>query len=204
MSLNWREIEVVLSELDLVGAQIQKVVQPSYDTLLLSCYKPGAATELLFCVAHGACRIHATSVRVPKAEKPQRFMELLRAQLRGLRIESVEQLGSERIVRLVAGKDDERRVLYARLWSGAANIILCRPDGTIVDALARKPARGELAGGRYEPEAGPAPTKEFSVRELPGEGSFNERVDAYYAEHGSELSRAALLERAAKYFSQRR
>lgn len=204
MSLNWREIEVVLSELDLVGAQIQKVVQPSYDTLLLSCYKPGAATELLFCVAHGACRIHATSVRVPKAEKPQRFMELLRAQLRGLRIESVEQLGSERIVRLVAGKDDERRVLYARLWSGAANIILCRPDGTIVDALARKPARGELAGGRYEPQAGAAPAKEFAVRELPGDGSFNERIDAYYAEHGSELSRAALLERAAKYFSQRR
>jgi len=98
MSLNWREIDVVLSELDLVGAQIQKIVQPSYDTLLLSCYKPGAATELLFCVAHGACRIHATATLVPKAEKPQRFMELLRAQVRGARIESIEQLGSERIV----------------------------------------------------------------------------------------------------------
>ena len=102
MSLNWREIDLVLSELDLAGAQVQKVVQPSYDTLVLSCYKPGAATELLFCVAHGACRLHATRMPVPKAEKPQRFMELLRSQIRGARIESAEQIGAERIVRLQA------------------------------------------------------------------------------------------------------
>lgn len=204
MSLNWREIDLALSELDLEGAQVQRVVQPSYDTLLLSCYKPGRATELLVCVAHGACRIHATTIEVPKAEKPQRFMELLRAQVRGSRVNSIAQLGAERIVRISLGRDEAERVLYARLWSGAANIILCRPDGTIVDALARKPAKGEVAGGRYEPEAGPTPEREFAIRELPGEGSFNERVDAYYAEHGSELSRAALLERAGKYFSQRR
>lgn len=204
MSLNWREIDLVLSELDLVGAQIQKIVQPSYDTLVLSCYKPGVATELLFCVAHGACRLHATATSVPKAEKPQRFMELLRAQVRGARIESIEQLGSERIVKMRMGRDDGERLLYARLWSGAANILLCKPDGTIVDALARKPSRGELSGGRYAPEAGGAPPREFAVRELPGDGSFNARIDAYYAEHGSELSRVALLERARKYFLQKR
>jgi len=204
MSLNWREIDVVLLELDLVGAQIQKIVQPSYDTLVLSCYKPGTATELLFCVAHGACRLHATRATVPKAEKPQRFMELLRSQVRGARIESIEQLGSERIIKMRIGHDDGERLLYARLWSGAANIILCRPDGTIVDALARKPSRGELSGGHYAPVAGGAPPREFPVRDLPGEGSFNARIDAFYAEHGSELSRVALLERARKYFTTRR
>ncbi|MBN2874781.1 MAG: NFACT family protein, partial [Spirochaetales bacterium] len=87
MSLNWREIDIILSELDVIGAQVQKVVQPSYDTLVLSLYKPGVATELLFCIAHGACRIHATTRAVPKAEKPQRFMELLRSQIRGARVE---------------------------------------------------------------------------------------------------------------------
>ncbi|OHD17260.1 MAG: hypothetical protein A2Y38_20745 [Spirochaetes bacterium GWB1_59_5] len=204
MSLNWREIDVVLSELDLVGAQIQKIIQPSYDTLVLSCYKPGVATELLFCIAHGACRLHATATLVPKAEKPQRFMELLRAQVRGARIESMEQLGSERIIKVRIGYDDGERLLYARLWSGAANIILCKPDGTIVDALARKPSKGELSGGHYAPVTGGAPPKEFLVRELPGTGSFNERIDAFYAEHGSELSRVALLERARKYFLQKR
>ncbi|HUW68978.1 MAG TPA: NFACT family protein [bacterium] len=203
MSLNWREIDLVLSELDIVGAQVQKIVQPSYDTLVLSLYKPGVATELLLCVAHGACRLHATTLPVPKAEKPQRFMELLRSHIRGARIESVEQLGSERIVKLAIGRDDEACLLYARLWSGAANLILTRTDGTIIDALARKPSKGELTGGHYAPNVGDAPKREFVVRDLPGDGSFNERVDTYYAEHGSELSRVALLERARKYFDQR-
>ncbi len=204
MSLNWREIDLILSELDVVGAQVQKVVQPSYDTLVLSCWKPGAATELLFCVAHGACRLHATRLPIPKAEKPQRFMELLHAQVRGARIESMEQLGSERIVRMRIGRDSGERLLYARLWSGAANLILTMPDGTIVDALARKPAKGELSGGRYAPVPGGTPPREFTVRDLPGDGSFNEKIDVYYAEHGSELSRAALLERALKHLDQKR
>lgn len=203
MSLNWREIDLVLSELDIVGAQVQKIVQPSYDTVVLSLYKPGVATELLFCIAHGACRLHATTLPVPKAEKPQRFTELLRSHIRGARIESIEQLGCERIVRLAIGRDEEAYLLYARLWSGAANLLLTRPDGTIVDALARKPSRGELTGGRYAPVAGPAPNREFVIRDLPGDGNFNQRIDAYYAEHGSELSRAALLERARKYFDQK-
>ncbi len=204
MSLNWREIDLVLGELDLIGAQVQKVVQPSYDTLVLSLYKPGKATELLFCVAHGACRLHESVIPVPKAKKPQRFMELLRSQLRGARIEAIEQLGAERIVRLRIGRDEGERLLYARLWSGAANIILTMPDGRIIDALTRKPSKGELAGGHYAPEAGEPPAKEFKAREFPGDGSYNSRVDAYYAEHGSELSRAALLERARKHFAQRR
>lgn len=208
MSLNWREIDLVLSELDIVGAQIQKIVQPSYDTLVLSLYKPGVATELLFCLAHGACRLHKTSLPVPKAEKPQRFMELLRSQVKGARVESIGQIGSERIVVMHIGHDEGERLLYARLWSGAANLILCSPDGRIIDALARKPAKGELSGGNYAPAVGKAgvpgkPLREFSVRDLPGPGSFNERIDAYYAEHGSELSRVALLEKAGRYFAQK-
>ncbi len=204
MSLNWREIDLVLGELDLIGAQVQKVVQPSYDTLVLSLYKPGRACELLFCVAHGACRLHESFIAIPKAKKPQRFMELLRAHLRGARIEAIEQLGAQRIVRLRIGRDDGERLLYARLWSGAANLILTKGDGEIIDALTRKPSKGEVAGGHYAPEPGEPPAKEFKARDFPGEGSYNGRVDAYYAEHGSELSRAALLERARKHFAQRR
>lgn len=204
MSLNWNEIDRVLGELDLVGAQLQRIVQPSYDTLLLSFYKPGKATELMICVAHGACRLHATKLALPKPPKPQRFTELLRAQVRGARVEAIEQLGAERIVRLRIGRDEGERILYARLWSGAANVILTKPDGTIVDVLTRKPSKGEIAGGRYAPEAGPAPDKPFPPRDFPGEGGYNERVDAYYAEHGSELSRQALIERAKKYFASKR
>jgi len=204
VSLNWKELDLVLSELDLAGAQVQKVVQPGYDTLVLSLYKPGRPIELLVCVAHGACRMHATALPVPKADKPQRFMELLRSRVRGARIVEASQLGAERIVRFVLRAGDEDLFLYVRLWSGAANIILARPDGTIIDVLSRKPKKGEVAGGRYAPEPGPVPAREFAVRELPGEGSFNERIDAWYAERGSELSREALLEKARAWFARKR
>ncbi|MGD9939402.1 MAG: NFACT RNA binding domain-containing protein [Clostridia bacterium] len=204
MSLNWKEIDLVLAELQLPEAQIQKIIQPSYDTLLLSLYKPGRPIELLVCVAHGACRLHETWQRIPKAEKPQRFMELLRAQVKGARIVAAEQLGAERIVRLHLNREDGDRILYLRLWSGASNIILTRPDGEIIDALARKPRKGEVSGGHYEPLTAEPPAREFRIRDLPGEGSFNQRLDSYYAEHGSELSRQALLAKARTWFAARK
>ena len=214
MSLNHKEIDLVLSELDLVGAQIQRVVQPAYDTLVLSLYKPGSPADLLICLAHGACRIHSTSIPAPKSEKPLRFAELLRSRIRNGRVEAVRQLGSERIVRMeirsssgTEGVDPVRYLLYARLWSGAANLILTDEEGTIVDALARKPRRGEIAGGVYRPEeaaAGGVPEKSFEVRDIPGPGTFNERVDRLYAEGRGELSRDRLLAKVRDWFARRR
>jgi len=205
MSLNWREIDAILGELDIIGAQVQKITQPAWDTVLLSLYKPGKATELLFCVAHGACRLHETDYTIPKTLKPQRFTELLRSHIRGSRVESIEQLGMERIVRVKLSHETGSSFLYARLWSGAANLILTQTDGTIIDALARKPARGELSGGSYEPKAGTAtPLKDFALRELPGSGSFNQRIDQFYAAHGSELSREALLAKALAWLQDKK
>ena len=42
------------------------------------------------------------------------------------------------------------------------------------------------------------------IRDLAGEGSFNQRLDSYYAEHGSELSRQALLTKARAWFAARK
>lgn len=214
MSLNHREIDLVLSELDILGSQIQRIVQPAYDTLVLSLYKPGSPVDLLVCLAHGACRIHATTIPAPKSEKPLRFAELLRSRIRNGRIESIRQLGSERIVRMEIrassgpeGSDPVRYLLYARLWSGAANLILTDEEGTIVDALARKPKRGEVAGGIYRPEEsqpGTASEKTFEVRDLPGPGTFNERVDRLYAQGRGELSRDQLLAKIREWFARRR
>jgi predicted ribosome quality control (RQC) complex YloA/Tae2 family protein len=223
MSLNHREIDLVLSELDLVGCQIQRVIQPAYDTLVLSLYKPASSVELMICLAHGECRIHATTIAVPKSEKPIRFAELLRSRIRNGRIEAVRQLGAERIVRIdvrAAEQDGDESVpldpdgrryvnyrLYARLWSGAANLILTDDNGIIVDALARKPKRGEMAGGVYKPEdtiPQGLPAKVFEIRELPGSGSFNERIDSLYAQGQGELSREQLLAKAREWYAKRR
>jgi len=305
MSLNHREIDLVLAELDLEGAQLQRVVQPSYDSVVLGFYKSGTESELLISIAHGACRIHTLSSRPPKPQRPLRFMECLRSRLRGGRLESIVQLGDERILRLdflvvrKEGAEEEgersyrpigayardlahgsarvaihgatdgaaqaaaqgaardeagpaesdggeaapeggtarRYRLYARLWSGAGNLILCEEDGTIVDVLARRPKRGEISGEccAIEEElaaarvasgagdkgaargaegaagaSGPArPARTFEPRDFPPAprredgGSYNERIEAFYASQGGELSRERLLEAARERFSKR-
>jgi predicted ribosome quality control (RQC) complex YloA/Tae2 family protein len=118
-----------------------------------------------------------------------------------------------------AAEDSENSVelhayrLYARLWSGAGNIVLVDASGLVVDALARRPRRGETSGQICiieESVSRPSPGQSqvgdgkrvFEVRDLPGEGSFNRRVEEYYAAQGGELSRerliAAARERSAK------
>jgi predicted ribosome quality control (RQC) complex YloA/Tae2 family protein len=228
LSLNWKEIDLVLSELDLAGAKIERILQPSFDSVSLGLYKAGRTTELLLCIAPGACRIHSLRSAPPKPARPLRFMECLRSRIRGGRIESIRQIGRERVVRIdVAAMRSEgaepeplpegaepaglrRYRLYARLWSGAGNLVLADEEGIVVDALARRPKKGEISGARCAIEEGllaqagtAQAAREFAVRELPGEGSFNERVEAWYAERGGELSRERLLESARERFRRR-
>lgn len=260
MSLNWKEIDLVLSELDLPGCFVQKILQPSYELVALVLYKEGRTRTLLISIAPGACRIHETTRPVPKSDKPLRFAEFLKSRIRGGRIEEVVQLGTDRIVRIALRRADERLLLYARLWSNAANLVVTDASGTVLDAMRRNPRRGEVTGGRYAPDEelaadglaahgkgggegkrspndavqeqgaamagavpagavivgaatpdGPSagrtqtgkPKREYAVRELPGEGSFNERVDAWYARSGGALSLDALKEQARKGFDGR-
>lgn len=229
MSLNCREIDLILEELSLPGMKVEKVSQPSYDTIVLSMHGGGRTLHLLLCVGHGACRLHAVTSLPAKNDRPLRFMECLRSRIRGSRIIAATQLGDERIVRIDLENSEARHTLYARLWSGAGNLVLVDGDGIIVDALARKPSRGELSGlrctiGEAQPPsaseaAAPAkaagapksaaagspakPARVFTIRELPGSGSFNERIASFYAERGAGISREALLETARERHGRR-
>jgi predicted ribosome quality control (RQC) complex YloA/Tae2 family protein len=203
MSLNWREIDLILRELDLPGSRIQRVVQSSYDVLILELYGKGQTRRLLIALSPGACRLHETSRGLVKSEKPLRFAEFCKSRLINGRIEEAIQLGDNRIVRLTIRQGENRFRFYVRLWSNAANVIVTDEEGTTLDAMRRSPRRGEITGGRYTPE-GELPAQgakgEYQIRELPGSGSFNERIDAWYAEQGSALSLEALREQARRIF----
>jgi predicted ribosome quality control (RQC) complex YloA/Tae2 family protein len=202
VSLNWKEINRILSELDLPGSQIQRVIQSAYDVLILQIYGKGGAKNILIALSPGACRIHQTYRGIPKTEKPLRFAEFLKSRILNGRIEGAEQLGENRILRLSIRQGANRYRLYARLWSNAANVIVTGEDGTILDAMRRLPKQGEVTGGRYEPETErrEPPEREYAVRELPGDLSFNEKIDAWYAEHGGALSLDKLREQARRTF----
>ncbi|MDR2177307.1 MAG: NFACT family protein [Treponema sp.] len=222
MSLNWKEIDCVLSELRLEGCQIQKALQSAFDVIALRVHGGGAGKTVLISLSPGACRIHETFRAVPKSDKPLRFAEFLNSRIANGWIEEAVQLGDNRIIRLRVRRGENLYRLYVRLWSNAANVIVTGEDGTILDAMRRLPRRGERTGGRYAPEETLAPHgpggRDFSVRDFPmtrnpaGDGgrsgkggpsggqnpSFNEKLDAFYAEQGGNLSLESLREQVRR------
>lgn len=100
MSLNCNEINLILNELNLEGAFIQDIIQPGFDTLAFYTYKEGTAKTVLVCTAQNSVRINETRRKITKNDKPLRYMEFLRSRIKGCRINSVCQLGYERVIKI--------------------------------------------------------------------------------------------------------
>ena len=126
MSLNCNEINLVLEELNLCGSFIQDIIQPGYDTLAFYTYKEGCAKTLLVCTAQNSVRLNETRRKITKNDKPLRFMEFLRSRIKGCRINSVSQIGLERVVKIELSRMVEERP------KGAAK-------GTVHISLIKKP-----------------------------------------------------------------
>ncbi len=212
MSLNWKEIDLVLEELNLTGAFIQQIVQPGYDSLALHVYRQGEAKTVLICLAAGACRIHETHIAIPKNDKPLRFMEFMRARIKGSRIAAIRQLGQERVIACRLTHGEESFSMYIRLWSGAANIIVTAMNNIILDTFYRRPARGEITGGVFAvPPWSETPDEKAAARTVrtfdfdrEGLHSFSENIDRWYSEHAQSLSRESLLEQAERMYTSNR
>jgi len=214
MSLNWKEINLILEELELPGAQIQKAVQSAFDILCLKLYGKGGAKTLLVSISPLACRLHETFESAPKSAKPLRFAEFLNSRIINGRVEEAVQLGNDRIVRITVRRNfeegEERFLIYIRLWSNAANVIVTDAEGKVLDAMRRLPKKGEVSGGFYRPESLSGSKeksgKEFQVRPfpedllagLPPNASFNQKIDAFYRREGGALSLDALREEARR------
>ena len=231
MSLNCNEINKVLDELDIEGSFIQQIVQPGYDSLALYCYKNGVSRTVLVCLAPGACRIHTTRRKIPKNDKPLRFMEFLKSRIKGCRINSCRQIGYERVIKIDLTNSGEHFFMFIRLWSAASNIIVTDENLNVLDVFYRRPKKNEVSGGCFVPPE-PVPKTEEELAKFPvrtfdeldaagssgsassaagtadksatGSLSFSEKIDRWYGEHAERLSREALLEQAQKLYTSRR
>lgn len=209
MSLNCTEINLILEELDLSGSSIQQIVQPSFDTLALYTYKNSTAKTVLICLGAGACRINETRKKIPKTEKPLRFMEFMKSRIKGCRIQTCKQIGLERIIQMELTHGDEEFFLFIRLWNNATNIIVTDKSLVILDVFYRRPKRNEITGKIFEIPQIREQEKVFEARsfeDLPENEnlSFNQKVDLWYSEHSQSLSREALLEQAEKIYTSRK
>jgi len=151
MSLNYKEIDAVLDELDLDNSFIQNVIQPGYDSIAFYVYKTSytKAKTVYVCLAPGECRIHETKRAVTKHTTPLRFMEFLKSRVKGAKIQSCRQIGRERIIemRLLQAQTPYR--IFIRLWSAAANIVVTDENLHILDVFYRRPKRNEVSGGTF-------------------------------------------------------
>jgi predicted ribosome quality control (RQC) complex YloA/Tae2 family protein len=203
-SLNWKEIDLVLSELALAGSLIQEIHQPRHDRLVFHLFRAGQQSMMLISLSPRFPRLHAVTEKLANPGTPLRFASFLRAHIRGGRIESAEQLRSptdpalgERIVRIAVRRGDDVSVLWVRLWGAAANAVLTDEAGVILDAFYRRPKKGEVSGKPFDPrgsttktaaktsEKAPGRTAapiDYTVRPLPGDGSFSAKLEALYGD----------------------
>ena len=134
-------LTAVLEELRerLVGLRVEKIQQPSRDTVLLGLR---GKERLLLSANVNRPRIHLTGASYENPAQPPMFCMLLRKHLSGGRIADLRQPPAERMVDLVLDCTDEMGIpcqkhLILELMGRNSNLILTGEDGRIIDCLRR-------------------------------------------------------------------
>lgn len=125
-----------------VGAKIDKVQQPTRDTVLLSIRIYGGNRKLYISANPNHARVQYTDLSFENPAQPPMFCMLLRKHLVGARILSLTQQPMERLVIMeLEGQDelgaDSRKYLIAELMGRNSNLILTDGEKRIIDCLRR-------------------------------------------------------------------
>ena len=123
-------------------ARVDKIHQPSRDTVILQLKCREGREKLLFALNPTAPRLHLTSASPENPAEPPMFCMLLRKHLLGARLLSVEQLPMERCALFTFDCIDEmgdhvQKRLVAELMGRTCNLYLLSPEGRIIDCLRR-------------------------------------------------------------------
>ena len=137
-------LTAVLSEIreTLTGARIEKIHQPSRDTVLLHLKSPTTRQKLLFGMNPTAPRLHLTASSPENPAEPPMFCMLLRKHLSGARLVEVSQPPMERCATFTFDCIDEmgdaaQKKLVAELMGRTCNLYLLGSDNRIIDCLRR-------------------------------------------------------------------
>ena len=134
----------VLSEIEktALGARVEKIHQPSRDTVILHLRCEGGREKLLFAANPAAPRLHLTDATPENPPEPPMFCMLLRKHLSGARLAQIRQLPMERMAQFFFDCTDEmgypvQKQLVAELMGRTCNLYLLDPEGRIIDCLRR-------------------------------------------------------------------
>ena len=125
-----------------IGARVEKIHQPSRDTVILLLRCEQGREKLLFAANPAAPRLHMTTANPENPPEPPMFCMLLRKHLQGARLASITQPPMERAATFRFDCTDEmgypvQKSLVAELMGRTCNLYLLGPDGRIIDCLRR-------------------------------------------------------------------
>ncbi|MCL2705103.1 MAG: NFACT RNA binding domain-containing protein [Spirochaetaceae bacterium] len=202
MSLNTKEIDLILSELDIEGFQIQKIIQPDFSSLVMTIYKAGIMYNLLISLKQGKTRLNITSKLYGKHKKQQRFEQFLKARIIGSYITEISQPGKDRIIKITVDHNNVLSFLWIRLWGGNANIIVTDNDMVILESFYRKPGKNEISGEKFiiqDITSGITDDNKYQIRTFSknsnDEKPFNTFIDNLYQHQEEDEERINLKEK---------
>ena len=124
------------------GARVEKIHQPSRDSVLMLLRCEGGREKLLFAPNPAAPRLHLTAASPENPPEPPMFCMLLRKHLSGARLSQITQPEMERCATFWFDCTDEmgfpvQKRLVAELMGRTCNLYLLGADGRIIDCLRR-------------------------------------------------------------------
>ena len=125
-----------------LGARVDKIHQPSRDTLIIHLRCREGRERLLFAANPTAPRLHLTTASPENPAEPPMFCMLLRKHLLGARLTEITQPPMERAATFTFDCTDEmgfpvQKKLVAELMGRTCNLYLLSPEGRIIDCLRR-------------------------------------------------------------------
>ena len=123
-------------------ARVDKIHQPSRDTVILQLKCREGRQKLLFALNPTAPRLHLTASNPENPAEPPMFCMLLRKHLLGARLLRMEQIPMERCAMFTFDCIDEmgdhvEKTLVAEIMGRTCNLYLLSPEGRILDCLRR-------------------------------------------------------------------
>jgi len=188
----------VLEEIRALGeCRVEKLHQPSRDTVILLLKGRETRARLLFGLNPTAPRLHLTQTNPENPAQPPMFCMLLRKHLSGARLTGITQIPMERCAKFTFACIDElgdpvEKTLVAELMGRTCNLYLLSPEGRIIDCLRRigldeSTKRAALPGMYYQ---NPEPVEKLDPKSL----SFEDYVNLL-SEPGTDILSDRLMDR---------
>ncbi len=201
MSLNAEELEAVVAELaPLAGARVDAVRVHAGRALTLELLGSRGPALLLVSAEPDVTRLHVARARPPRAGPPGAFQQLLRRELEGARLASIETLPGDRVVALRFAAPAGALRLAAELTGRHGNLFLVGPDGVIRASAGRNLSqrRALVPGQPYVPPTIRPEAPHGTVRFTPVAGApfpLSAAIEDAYARIEAERRLAELRRR---------